>query len=352
MEQLATEDVLLVNGRWLILDAIPQITGEEEVAICDDSVVYARLKKETVKRFFSGDFSVFLKNTRNGLKSHNIEVTLISYPWDLVKANGKSIISDFHFSGKQGIEGKMKNSVILGNKDDVFIAPNAEVQPNVVLDTTNGPIIIDEGAKVFPFSRIEGPSYIGKNSQILGGKIREGTSIGFVCRIGGELEETIFHGYSNKYHDGFIGHSYICEWVNLGAMTTNSDLRNDYGEVPCYVGGVKYNTKEIKVGSFIGDHTKTAIGTFLNTGSVIGVMCNIASSGGVVPKFIPSFSWYIKQGFSEAPFEKALETAKISMSRRNVSLDIDDIKLLKYVWERTSGERKNIIEHQQKNFLK
>ena len=122
-------------------------------------------------------------------------------------------------------------NAIRGSQKDVYVAPGAVVHPMVVIDAEHGPVYLDEGVEVHPFTRIEGPCYVGKKSILLGTKCREGNSIGPMCRVGGEVEESIIHGYSNKYHDGFLGHAYVGEWVNLGALTTNSDLKNDYSSV-------------------------------------------------------------------------------------------------------------------------
>ena len=141
----------------------------------------------------------------------------------------------------------------------------------VVLDAEHGPIYIDAGAEIHPFTRIEGPCYIGAGSVLFGAKCRAGNSIGPMCRIGGEIEGTIIQGYSNKYHDGFLGHAYVGQWVNLGALTTNSDLKNDYSEVRITLDGQSpIATGSNKVGALIGDHAKTSIGTLLNTGDVRG----------------------------------------------------------------------------------
>ena len=175
-------------------------------------------------------------------------------------------------TGNSSIVGTFSDhAAVWGSKDQVYVAPTAEVQPFVCIDTTGGPVTIDEGAVINPQTRIEGPAYIGPKSMIVGGKIREGCSFGPVCRVGGEVEESIIHGYSNKYHDGFLGHAYVGEWVNLGALTTNSDLKNDYGSVSVTLDGRNpINTGSTKVGSLIGDHTKTSIGTLFNTGSYVG----------------------------------------------------------------------------------
>jgi len=203
-----------------------------------------------------------------------------NYTWDLVLANPKQLVEDFKAAGRSGIHGVVEQpNAIRGSAQDVYVAPGALVHPMVVLDAAEGPIYIDEGAQIHPYTRIEGPSYIGKKTILLGAKCREGNTIGPVCRVGGEVEESIIHGYSNKYHDGFLGHAYVGEWVNLGALTTNSDLKNDYSHVEVTLeDGRPVNTGSTKVGSLIGDHTKTSIGTLLNTGANVGAMAVVNSA--------------------------------------------------------------------------
>jgi hypothetical protein len=154
---------------------------------------------------------------------------------------------------------------------------------------------------------------------VTGGKI-SGCSIGAVCRVGGEVEETIIQGYTNKYHAGFLGHSYVGEWVNFGAMTTNSDLKNNYTPVKVAVNGKEIDTGSLKVGSFIGDFTKTAIGTLLNTGINIGISCNLVSDSLVVDKEIPDFTWYSMRHKMEYSMAKALDTIERTMARREKKL--------------------------------
>ena len=131
------------------------------------------------------------------------------------------------------------------------------------IDARQGPVLIDRGAVIHSFSRIEGPCYIGPQTWIMGAKIRAGTTLGPQCRIGGEVECAIVQGHAKKYHDGFLGHSYIGEWVNLAAATQSSDLRNDYGTIKVTVNGQRMSTGRTKVGSFIGDHTKSGLGVLL-----------------------------------------------------------------------------------------
>ena len=342
---LAGDDLLLVNGRWLLLDpSLLSTDGPEVMLGTDGTVVAARIKQSTADRAKASTPAELLERVKATLFLQKTDATLMSYFWELVHHNAEAIVSDFKYAGKAGIVGTFSDhATVWGEKDQVYVAPTAEVQPFVCIDTQGGPVTIDEGAVINPQTRIEGPCYIGPDSMIVGGKIREGCSIGPVCRVGGEVEESIVHGYSNKYHDGFLGHAYVCEWVNLGAMTTNSDLKNDYGTVECYLKGELVDTDDTKVGSFIGDHTKTSIGTILNTGTVVGVMCNVMASGGVTPKFIPSFSMFLDSKIYKIPFKKTLETARTAMGRRKRELTEADVALLKEAMALTKAERTELV---------
>jgi len=262
--------------------------------------------------------------------------------------------AEFASLAKSGIEGTIEEpSAIRGSKKDVYIAPGVTVHPMVVIDAEHGPVYIDEGAEIHPFTRIEGPCYIGKKSILLGAKCREGNYIGPFCRIGGEVEESIIHGYSNKYHDGFLGHSYVGEWVNLGALTTNSDLKNDYSNVSVMLDGRRsINTGSTKVGSLIGDHTKTSIGTLLNTGSYVGAMALIMATGKPLPKHIPSFGWFI-EGIVTKGFGKGwlYETAKTAMGRRGGKWTAETEAMWDAVFEITAPVRNTAIKKGRRTLL-
>jgi len=348
LKALGGDDVLFLNGRWIVDKSLIS-EGEEVVAVRSGAVVYAYLKKATVEKGLESSDSVekILEWARRELGEKEVEAKgFINYPWDLVNNNPEEIEREFdEFKRLNGVSPKeFRGLEIVGDEEKVFIAKGAKIYPNVVFDTSGGPVIVDEGAIIFPFSVVFGPSYIGKNSWVVGGKIREGNTIGPVCRVGGEVEESIIHGYSNKYHDGFLGHSYVGEWVNIGALTTTSDLKNDYSNVEVYVNGKLVDTGSIKVGAFIGDHTKTGIGTLLTTGTSIGVMCNLLSTGEPLPKYIPSFVWYVKGKMSKGlGLKPMLETAKIVMSRRKIQMTKAEEELFRRLYEETKEERERLI---------
>ncbi|HOL35761.1 MAG TPA: putative sugar nucleotidyl transferase [bacterium] len=335
------DDLLIVDGKLLATDNFK--TDKEAVYLCDNEIVYAFVKKENASKINGMNLAQILDFVKT-LPAVNIDAKLMRYPWNFIHENPEMLKKDFISCGKKGIEGVFSPQAGVKGPDDIFIGEGAEIHPFVVLDTSSGSIFIDKKARIFPFSRIEGPCYIGEDTHIMpGASIREGNSIGPVCRIGGELEESIIQGYSNKYHDGFIGHAYIGEFVNLGALTTNSDLKNDYSTVSVYVNGKPVDTGDLKVGSFIGDHTKTSIGTLFNTGTSAGVMCNI-TAGGILPKFFPSFVWYVNNKFMKGfGLEMMLNTARAAMDRRKRVLTQEEEDVIRKVYEITAEMRKSYI---------
>ena len=198
----------------------------------------------------------------------------------------------------------------------------------------------NRGAVVTAFTRLEGPCYVGPDSQVIGAKLRAGTSLGPNCRVGGEVEASVVLGHSNKYHDGFLGHAYVGEWVNLGAGTQTSDLRNDYGEVTVVVGGLPVRTGQTKVGSFIGDHAKTALGVLLNTGTSVGCYCNLVPSGPLAPKYFPPFSAWLNGRVEENDdLEKLIETAAAAMRRRGREFTEAHADLARHLFAETAAEK-------------
>jgi UDP-N-acetylglucosamine diphosphorylase/glucosamine-1-phosphate N-acetyltransferase len=181
--------------------------------------------------------------------------------------------------------------------------------------------------------------YIGKGSLVkVAAQVTHGTSVGPVCKVGGEVEATIFQGYSNKQHDGFMGHSYIGEWCNFGAGTITSDLKNNYGTVSMWANGEYRDTGSLFLGLFMAAHSKVAINSVFNAGTVVGVGCNLFGVG-FPPKYIPSYSWGGAQGLSEHRIADALTTAERVMARRNMVLSENERKMLEHVFHATATNR-------------
>jgi UDP-N-acetylglucosamine diphosphorylase/glucosamine-1-phosphate N-acetyltransferase len=209
-----------------------------------------------------------------------------------------------------------RGAVVVGDRKKLHMEPGSRVWPGTVISTETGPVFLDRDAVVRPGSFIEGPCYVGPGTVIDGAKVRPGCSFGPQCRIDGEVEASLFQGHANKHHEGFIGHAFVGEWVNLGALTTNSDLKNAYQPVQVSWQGKTIDTGRLKVGCFIGDHAKTAIGSLINTGTRIGTFANWFEPG-LSPKEIAAFAWGRETRW---PFGYALSSARKVMARRGVTL--------------------------------
>lgn len=297
----------------------------------------------------NGLFSI-LSQFAAGLEKIELDIPAVRYLWDLVALNGKELANDVELLRKRlkpirdNKKAKVDRASVIYQPRDVLVGAGARIDGQVVLDARGGPILIDGDVTILPHTRVEGPAYIGQGTRLVGGKIREGCSFGPHCRVGGEVEEAIFLGYTNKYHDGFIGHAYVGEWVNFGATTTNSDVKNNYGNVRIELPTGVVDTGLIKVGSFIGDHTKTGIGTLLTTGMVIGFSSNLFGGGLVKRKSLPSFVWGGADGFAEYLLSKAAETAIVAMSRRNREFADADQRLFAHLFEATGVDRNKLLE--------
>jgi UDP-N-acetylglucosamine diphosphorylase/glucosamine-1-phosphate N-acetyltransferase len=222
----------------------------------------------------------------------------------------------------------------------IRIGRNVRISPGVSIDASSGPVRLEDDVAVMSGATLSGPLHVGPGSTIkMGARIYGETTIGPVCKVGGEVAESVIHGYSNKQHDGFIGHSYLGEWVNIGAGSNTSDMKNNYSTVRVDVGGTTVDSGHLFVGLFVGDHSKSGIGTVFNTGSVLGVCSNIFGAD-YPPKYMPSFVWGGSRGFVEHELPKAIETARRSMARRGKTLDEHGETVLRTVFELTAGERK------------
>ena len=243
-----------------------------------------------------------------------LDGTLLRSVWELMAKNGDRLRTDCVRFPDEGVPSGVHR---IGG-EAVSAGEGAVIEPGAVLDTRNGPVIVDAGARVQAPCRVAGPAYIGRRSTVLGG-VLENVGIGPGCKVRGEVEATVILGFSNKAHDGFLGHSVVGRWVNLGAMTSNSDLKNTYGTVRVEVDGTTIDTGLVKAGCLLGDHVRTGIGTLLDAGATIGAGSSLFG-GGMMPKDVPPFSWGGGGGFADHRIDRFLETAARAMARRGVDL--------------------------------
>jgi UDP-N-acetylglucosamine diphosphorylase/glucosamine-1-phosphate N-acetyltransferase len=331
-------DTWFINGRIIADDGFVRElkSAKNEIVLHrGNEIAAAFIKAKNITQCTKGwheqiDFSYF-----KALPSRSISCTIAHYPWDLIHHNAEEIERDSQLmwkgSSRKRFRGHLYPGVHLLNRRNIYIGKQAQIKPGVVLDAEKGPITIDEFASIMPNAVIEGPAYIGRHSLIkVGAKIYGGTTIGEHCKVGGEVEGSIIQSYSNKQHDGFLGHAYLGSWVNLGADTNNSDLKNNYSTVKVTLHGAQIDTGMQFFGLVMGDHSKTGINVMFDTGTIIGVCCNIYGAG-LPPKALPSFSWGGGSEFTPYDLEKSLDTARKVMKRRNIELTPAYEKLYRHI---------------------
>ena len=264
----------------------------------------------------------------------------LSFPYDIFKLNGAEIKADFEILTKGKTSQLLsKTNTLIGDTSQIFIEEGASIECST-LNVKGGPIYIGRDAEIMEGCHIRGPFALGEHAGLkMAAKVYGDTTVGPYCRVGGEVSNVVFFGYSNKGHDGFLGNSVVGEWCNLGADTNTSNLKNNYGNVDVWsYREEKYIPSGLQFhGLIMADHSKSSINSMFNTGTVVGVAANIFGTG-FPDKFIPSFTWGGRETFR---FDKALEVAVRMMERRNVKLTQADIDILKVVFEKDKKYRRD-----------
>ncbi len=315
---LANDDSLL---RWD--DQPEEILGFNVVGIIPKGIMHSIMSGDAIT---NDD----VKLTERALP----KAKLFTSVWNMVNSNPVVIGSDVKRIVANGLRSFHRSlqtnpNVDAMNVKNIYVEDGVTFPRRTCLDATEGPILIEANVIFEPNALVIGPVVIRNGTLIkAGAKIHPGVTIGPVSKIGGEVENSIIQGYSNKQHDGYLGHSYIGEWCNLGAGTNTSDLRNDYSNVKVTIEGQEFETKSLFVGLLMGDHSKSAIGTQFNTGTACGVSSNIFCPG-FPPSWIPNFSWCGPSGLEKYKSEKALEVAKIVMARRGKVISEEEENLLR-----------------------
>jgi UDP-N-acetylglucosamine diphosphorylase/glucosamine-1-phosphate N-acetyltransferase len=260
-----------------------------------------------------------------------IEGVVLHGGYDLLTALETFLVADCADFMAAPSDGVPEGSIVLGDPSHV-VCLGAVVEPGVVFDVRQGAVVADQGSEIRSGTRIEGPTYVGPGTKVLGGFVR-GSVFGPECRVRGEISTSVFLGYSNKSHDGFVGHSVFGHWVNLGAGTTTSNLKNTYGPVRLEVGGERIETGRLNLGSLVGDHAKTAIGTMLGTGTVVSAGANVFGTS-MSPKYIPPFAWgCTEERMTEDGF---LRVAERVLARRNVAFSAERRESLRLTYQRSA----------------
>lgn len=345
------EETLFVNGRLCLADDealhFLAATKDEASYACEGTLFAAKVRGErvphVVRHLTAGDPERAFQDLR-----YPAEVTafLARTPGDLIRWNPRQIVQDM----KQAIEGGVVRGTVdagawLLKPEAIHVARGARVMAGAVLNAEGGPIWIAENATVEPLAYIEGPAAVGERSLVKAlARIRSGTSIGPVCKVGGEVEGTVFQGYANKQHDGFLGHSFVGEWVNLGANTNTSDLKNTYSNVRTYSSARAFldrkgeDSGQLLLGLMVGDFTKSGISVSFTTGSTVGIACNLYGTE-LMPAYVPSFLWGPPGAFVEHRVDDAVGTAARAMQRRGTELENAHESMLRAAHEATRADR-------------
>ena len=329
------EQNVMINASYLPtaeLVELIQDLGPNEAVFHGENVVafYTQESQETV------DFDTYSITDFAG------ECIQIAHPWDIFAKNDAALRADFAFLTEDRSSQPIPKSVNVIAPENIFIEEGAQLE-FVTLNASTGPIYIGKDTEIMEGSVIRGPFALCDHAVVkLATKIYGATTVGPHCRVGGELNNVVLFAYSNKGHDGFLGNAVLGEWCNLGADSNNSNLKNNYEEVKLWSyekeGFAKTGLQFC--GLIMGDHSKCAINTMFNTGTVVGVSANIFGSG--FPRnFVPSFTWGGAQGFTTYLTKKAFETARIAMSRRSVEFDEVEARILEAVFEQTQKWRKD-----------
>ncbi|HTR97549.1 MAG TPA: putative sugar nucleotidyl transferase [Candidatus Acidoferrales bacterium] len=273
-----------------------------------------------------------------GLPAVATDAELLLHPWDLIARNADAIAADLA-GAPSVIAGDVHRLACLEAPERIAIERGASVGPFAVLDAREGPIRVAAGARVAAHTVVTGPCVVGAGTQLLGGAVSAST-FGPECRIAGEVEASLWQGYANKRHHGFVGHSLVGEWVNLGALTTTSDLKNNYGSVRVWVDGRELDSGSPKLGAIVGGHVKTGIGTLLPTGASVGVGANLFGGGRFAPRHLPAFAWWDGASLGEHELERFLGTARIAFGRRARTFSPADEALARRLFAATAGERR------------
>jgi UDP-N-acetylglucosamine diphosphorylase/glucosamine-1-phosphate N-acetyltransferase len=328
------EQNIMINASFLpnaiLVDLIQNLEQNQAVVFGDEIVAFHTNETQEEVNFEQYDLVVY------GGEFLRIENT-----WDIFSKNDRAIREDFELLTADRVSQPIPKSVNVIAPENIFIEAGAKLE-FVTLNASTGPIYIGANAEIMEGSVIRGPFALCESGRVkLATKVYGATTVGPHSVIGGEVNNSVLFGYSNKGHDGFLGNSVLGEWCNIGADSNNSNLKNNYEEVRLW----SYETEGFAktglqfCGLMMGDHSKCGINTMFNTGTVVGVSANIFGAG--FPRnFVPSYSWGGASGFSTYITSKAFETAKIVMARRNVEFTEQDAAILSHVFEETKKYRK------------
>lgn len=335
------ELVTVVNGLARDVHTLTRVAerlaGREFLLLEGERVVGAVLRTRRLEGVDSPlPLEPLLKRLVGEVEAYSAEEPqLYLYPWQLLEGIPRGIQA----AGGPGID--VDGVAVLGERSRVVVGEETEIEPQVVIDTRRGPVVLGRGCRIEAGTKLTGPCFIGRDSVIFGGRIGPDVAAGPCCRLGGEVESSIIIGYSNKRHYGFMGHCLVGEWVNIGAGTSNSNLKNTYGEVRVEIENERVSTGKQFFGAIIGDHARTGIGTMIETGRKIGCFTMLSWR---VSRDVPPFIAIDSEGRPyELLLESELRTARRMMERRGVRMPEVYATFIEELFARTASERRDYL---------
>jgi UDP-N-acetylglucosamine diphosphorylase/glucosamine-1-phosphate N-acetyltransferase len=327
------EDNMLINSSYFpnqtLLHEI-SLLKPKQALVQGETIVALRLQAQDIENM-ELEFLDGLSPLETNANAHRL-----TNLWEIVTFNEQAIRDDFELLTRDRQSQPLPQHVRVINPEKVFVEPGAIIEM-AYINASEGPVYIAKDSHVMDGAMLRGPVGVGEGATVkMGAKIYPGSSIGPHSKVGGEMSQSVIFAYSNKAHDGFLGHSAIGEWCNLGADTNTSNLKNNYETVRLwnYPLNSFVNTGQQFIGTFMADHSKCGINTMLNTGTVIGIYAQVFGTG-FMRNFIPSFTWGSPSGFSTVDLNKAVDTAKRVFARRGLEFDQTEQNILKHVFDQT-----------------
>ncbi len=348
VNQLEQRDVLLVNGRIVCDEAAARVIIEGafeagKAYMQGDNLLFARVDSSLLLTAEGSLMPDLIDTSRLASELVTESVTgfrVIDNLWDVSAFHADELVRDAETLELGRIEGDIHPSVAIVNRSNIYVGAGAVVRAGAVLDADDGFVAVGSGAIVEPQAVLMQNVFLAPWSVAkIGAKLYSNVAVGMASKVGGEVEDSLLEPFANKQHDGFLGHSYISSWCNLGAGTNTSDLKNNYGHITLQSKGLLYKTGLQFLGLLMGDHSKSSINSMFNTGTVVGTGANIFGDG-FPPKEVPSFAWGGSSGFEHYDVEKAVETAKKVMARRKVMMSSAYESMFRFIAE-TEGLKRS-----------
>ncbi|MBM3162026.1 MAG: transferase [Chlorobi bacterium] len=348
VNRVEDDELFLVNGRLLCDDTAAEIIADALVEpssalMQGDNMLFARLFRRQFPGLFAGRLPDLLDTAMlaDGLSVHQVEgFRVVDNLWDVIALHSEAMDMDAGPLETGVLEGDIHPSAVIVNRSNIFIAPGAVVKAGAVLDAEEGFISVGAGAVVEPQAVLMKNVFLSPWSRVkAGARVYSNVFVGTASKVGGEVEDSLIEPFANKQHDGFLGHSYISSWCNLGAGTNTSDLKNNYSSVKLLVDGREVSTGLQFLGLVMGDHAKCSINSMFNTGTIVGTGSHVFG-GGFPPKEVLPFTWgSAAGGFGPYLIDKAVETARKVMERRQVVMSSAYETMFRFVAGKEHGRK-------------